>query len=320
MDPSTIKPPDLRGRPRAKDSAALDHATGLVLRVCHLAGSASFVDDAREALVAEGVHVAVRTRNTAALFDWLVSILSYQGISDQVAFDYMERHGRATWQVIASDLRRAPSCPKLESYWQFHDCRYNKTRYTCAEPDHLPGCPLPNHWLRNGRLNQTAYALYLFIRDVAGGDLVGWIDRRLNTAAKHPGPDRLAPMRTAVLDPLKEVYGVSDKILMMALSVLFLGAPGRRRRWLDRRQHDRGRHPRAQFPAPDRDSAPVPSRPRLRRRLLPAGRLRRNHRDGRPQDRRQAVQPPVSEDLPAVRSVRDLAVLLPARSRHLQRQ
>ena len=231
MDPNTISHPDPGSRPRAKDSAALDHATGLILRVCHLAGSASFVDDAREALAAEGVHAAVRTRNAAAVFDWLVSILSYQGISDQVAFDYMERHGRATWQVIASDLRRQPGCPKLESYWHFHDCRYNKTRYTCAEPDHLPGCPLPNHWLRNGRLNQTAYALHLFIRDIAGGDLVGWIDRRLNTAAKHPGPDRLARMRTALLDPLKEVHGVSDKILMMTLSVLFLGAPSRRRRW-----------------------------------------------------------------------------------------
>jgi hypothetical protein len=184
-------------------------------------------------LAAEGVHAAVRTRNTAALFDWLVSILSYQGISDQVAFDYMERHGRATWQVIASDLRRQPSCPKLKSYWQFHDCQYNKSRYACAEPDHLAGCPLPNHWLRNGRLNQTAYALHLFIRDVAGGDLIGWIDRRLQAAARQPGLDRLARMRTAVLDPLKEVYGVSDKILIMALSVLFLGAPGRRRRWLE---------------------------------------------------------------------------------------
>ena len=64
---------------------------------------------------------------------------------------------------------------------------------------------------------------------MAGGDLVGWIDRRLNTAAKHPGPDRLARMRTALLDPLKEVHGVSDKVLMMALSYLFLG--GHRRRW-----------------------------------------------------------------------------------------
>jgi hypothetical protein len=54
MDPGNINPPDLRRRPRAKNRAALDHATGLILRVCQVAGSASFVDDAREALAAEG--------------------------------------------------------------------------------------------------------------------------------------------------------------------------------------------------------------------------------------------------------------------------
>jgi hypothetical protein len=34
------------------------------------------------------------------------------------------------------------------------------------------------HRLRNGHRNQIAYSLYLFIRDVADGDLVGWIDDR----------------------------------------------------------------------------------------------------------------------------------------------
>ena len=175
------------------------------------------------------VASAIRDRNTSVLFDWLVAALSYQGISDQVAADYMDRHGLATWRAIERDLGRAPSCPKLRSYWRFFDCQYNKSRYTCAEPDHLPGCPLPNHWLRNGRLNQTAYSLHLFIRDIADGDLVGWIDRRLNAAAIQPGPDRLARMRAALIEPLKEVYGVSDKVLMMALSQLFLGARDRRR-------------------------------------------------------------------------------------------
>jgi hypothetical protein len=233
MDPSDISLPEPAGRPQAEDRSPLDHATRLILQVCQLAGSASFVDDARESLAAEGVPAAVRTGNTAVLFDWLVSILSYQGIADQIAFDYMERHGRAAWQVIESDLRRRPSCPKLRSYWHFHGCQYNKTRYTCAEPDHLAKCPLPNQWLRNGRLNQTAYALHLFIRDIAGGDLVGWIDRRLSAAAKQPGPDRPARLRMALLDPLKEIHGVSDKVLMLALSNLFVGAPGRRRRWLE---------------------------------------------------------------------------------------
>ena len=40
-------------------------------------------------------------------------------------------------------------------------------------------------------------------------------------------------MRTAVLAPLKEVYGVSDKVLMVALSNLFLGAPLRRHAWAE---------------------------------------------------------------------------------------
>jgi hypothetical protein len=228
--PTTIGLPGSHGRLQAKDHAALDHATRLILRVCRLAGPTAILDDARQS--AE-VASAIRNRNTAVLFDWLVAALSYQGISDQVASDYMERYGLATWRQIESDLRRWPTCPKLRSYWHFHGCRYNKSRYTCAEPEHLANCPLPNHWLRNGRLNQTAYSLHLFIRDVAGGDLVGWIDRRLNTAAKFSGPNRLAGMRTALLDPLKEIYGVSDKVLTMALAQLFLGARGNRRRWLE---------------------------------------------------------------------------------------
>jgi hypothetical protein len=228
MDPSDINLPHPRGRPRAKRSSPLDHATRLILRVCRLVGPTAILNDARQS---DEVASAIHDRNTAVLFDWLVAALSYQGISDQVAADYMDRHGLATWQAIERDLRRRPSCPKLRSYWHFHDCRYNKSRYTCAEPDHLPGCPLPNYWLRNGRLNQTAYSLHLFIRDIAGGDLVGWIDRRLNTAARQPGPDRLARMRAALVEPLKEVHGVSDKVLMMALSQLFLSAPRHRRRW-----------------------------------------------------------------------------------------
>jgi hypothetical protein len=232
MHPSNIKLPRPRGRPQAKIRGPLDHATRLIRQVCRLVGPTAILDDTGES---DEVGSAIRDRNTAVLLDWLVAALSYQGISDQVVSDYMDRHGLATWDMIEADLRRRPSCPKLRSYWHFHGCQYNKSRYTCAEPDHLPGCPLPNHWLRNGRLNQTAYSLHLFIRDVAGGDFVGWIDRRLKAAARQPGPNRLARMRAALVEPLKEVYGVSDKVLMMALSQLFLGAPRRQSRAQSRR-------------------------------------------------------------------------------------
>ena len=70
-------------------------------------------------------------------------------------------------------MAEQPSCPKLNCYWQFNDCGYRKLAWTCNEPNHLPACPLPLYPLRNGRLNQTAYSLFLFIRDLAGGDLAG---------------------------------------------------------------------------------------------------------------------------------------------------
>jgi hypothetical protein len=93
--PTGIKPASRRHMPKG-DRSAVDHATRLILAVCQLAGSTTIIDNARASLESEGVASAIRDRNTAVLFDWLVSVLSYQGISDQVAFEYMERHGRAT--------------------------------------------------------------------------------------------------------------------------------------------------------------------------------------------------------------------------------
>ena len=207
-----------------------------------------------------------------------MAALSYQGISDQVASDYMERHGRAQWADIDAKVAASPTCPKLHSYWHFHGCRYDKISRTCAEPDHIGDCPLPSHDLRNGRLNQTAYSLFLFIRDVADGDLVGWIDRQFQGADDPASPNRLARLREAVIGPLREVYGVSDKVLTMTLSCILLAAPrGRRDLGRGRGQHDRRRHPGAQLPAPDRHPGPVRRRTCLRRSVLPARRLRRYH-------------------------------------------
>ncbi len=212
-------------------TAALDHAIRIIYRVCCLAGCASLIDTIRADLDADGVRAAMRKRDTAAVFDWLISALSYQGISDQIAYDYMQQHGYVTWADITQKLAGDASCPKLKSYWHFHGCQYNKLRRTCAEPDHISRCPLPTRDLRNGRLNQTAYSLYLFIRDIANGDLVGWIDQQLQAANGPAGPDRLPRMRHAVIAPLREIYGVSDKVLTMALSSLLLGAPKTLRLW-----------------------------------------------------------------------------------------
>ena len=138
---------------------------------------------------------------------------------------------RATWADIDAKVAASPTCPKLQSYWHFHGCRYDKISRTCSEPDHIDGCPLPTHQLRNGRLNQMAYSLFLFIRDIADGDLVGWIDRQFQDADDPANPNRLARLREALVGPLREVYGVSDKVLTMTLSCILLAAPKRLRRW-----------------------------------------------------------------------------------------
>ena len=151
------------------------------------------IDDIRADLRADKVRAAIRHRDTAAVFDWLMAALSYQGIADQVAYEYMERHGRAAWRDIDQKLGQGVSCPKLKSYWHFHGCRYEKASGTCAVPEHIGGCPLPSHDLRNGHLNQAAYSLFLFIRDLADGDLIGWID-----ASWRPPTVRLA--RTGCLE------------------------------------------------------------------------------------------------------------------------
>jgi hypothetical protein len=46
-------------------------------------------------------------------------------------------------------------------------------------------------------------------------------------------PDRLAALREAVIGPLRNVYGVADKVLAMALSSLLLGAGKQRPLWVE---------------------------------------------------------------------------------------
>src|SRR3984893_1817911 len=80
---------------RELPAAAIEHAVRLIHAVCGLAGSATWIDDIRADLRADKVQAAIRHHDTAVVFDWLMAALSYQGIADAVAYDYMERHGRA---------------------------------------------------------------------------------------------------------------------------------------------------------------------------------------------------------------------------------
>src|SRR4051812_43704495 len=94
-----------QNHPKIRDrTAAIDHAVRVIYRVCCLAGSAGLIDNIRADLDAEGVRTAMRKRYTAAVFDWLIAALSYQGISNQIADDYMEQHGYVSWKDIDQKL------------------------------------------------------------------------------------------------------------------------------------------------------------------------------------------------------------------------
>lgn len=205
-----------------------------ITRPALAAAPRDYLDNIRVNLEREGVGDAVARRDTAALFDHLVGVSQYQGISDFNAAAFTAKHGIVSWHDIDIALENDPTCPRLRNYWSFGGCGYRKTTRTCAEPRHIRRCQLPKHPTRKGALIIGAYALYLFVRDICGdGDLVAWIDQRL--AGADPGvnsPDRAVHMGAALLQPLTNIYGVGEKVWSLALADLLLGADPARERWV----------------------------------------------------------------------------------------
>lgn len=190
------------------------------------------MDDCRADAEQSGLVRAVRDNKPDALFDALLTSFSFQGISDSVASGYLQRNGTATWASIKRNLTSEPACHHLGAFNQVRGCRYDKGSFTCAEPELIEVCPLPGYRLRNGRLNQTTFSFYLFVRDVAGGDLITWIDNQLTQTPltyalsdqQPPGFERQVWLQDQLVMPLRAIFGVSDKILTMALSSLLIGA------------------------------------------------------------------------------------------------
>ena len=215
-----------------KDPTVWAHVVA-VIRPALLLASASFLDDIASRLREAGIQDAITRRDTAPVFDWLISLIALQGISDAVAFGYDAKHGGISYADIGAALARGPSCPRLPCYWAFADCGYRKSSGQCAEPGHRRHCPLPRHPLRKGGLNVAAYSLYLFIRDVCGGDVVRWIDGRL--AAADPGltgVGRAARMRSALISPLVNIAGTGPKLWSMMLAEFLLAGDPDRERWI----------------------------------------------------------------------------------------
>src|SRR5215210_6683821 len=64
----------------------------------------SYLDDIRANLAADSVPDAVAKRDTPWIFDWLIGVSQFQGISDTNAAAYTAKHGIVGWHDIRSAL------------------------------------------------------------------------------------------------------------------------------------------------------------------------------------------------------------------------
>jgi hypothetical protein len=214
----------------AINTAVTDEGWVHVLRVTRpalLLAPTSFLDDTKENLRRDGVIDAVAGHDDPVIFDWAQRLLAMQGVSDRAAHGYAQQHGYPTWAAIDTAMQASPACPKLASHWHLPGCGYEKASFSCAHPEHIDACTLPSLPLRKGVLNRAAFGLYLFMRDVAAGDFVGWVDGRLRSVQSvDAGGPQGADLRDALLDPLTSIPGTGRKLWSMALAdLLLVGRP-----------------------------------------------------------------------------------------------
>ena len=69
-----------------------------------------FIDDVVVRLPEHGVRTVVAAHDTAALFDWIVSLLSRQDISNHVAAMFAERNGSPTFADMITRMTEARAC------------------------------------------------------------------------------------------------------------------------------------------------------------------------------------------------------------------
>ena len=99
------------------ESAALHHATVLITGICRMVDCGHLLDEIEDDFHLRGLEAAIANHDTPALFDWLMEIFSFQGISDQVAAGYLRQNGSVRWSDIEAAFRSKPACPPLDSYW-----------------------------------------------------------------------------------------------------------------------------------------------------------------------------------------------------------
>ena len=107
------------------------YAVNMVETVTWLAGRPDYLDELREAVQSLKLFDGPARARSGRLFEWLAAAMSYQGISDSVARNYMADHGRPRW---ASDCSRRQDrlMPAAEKLLAFSRMRLSENPLTPA--------------------------------------------------------------------------------------------------------------------------------------------------------------------------------------------
>ncbi len=221
----------------------VEEARSVLLTLATLPGVGDQLGPLRQGMAKTGLAEALATADSNRVYDWLMNLLSLQGVSDAIALGYIATHGNADRATIRKHLAATRcACPKLAGFEAHLGCRYRKEAATCARPQHLRLCPVRKLPLRKGLLNVQAYSLHFFLHDVCDDDLAGFIDRQIvetkAEAGEHdqPGADRgsdrdtqtdaadwIDMARARLIAAFSRVEGVSSKLANMILADILLG-------------------------------------------------------------------------------------------------
>ncbi len=150
----------------------------------------------------------------------LYEIANYQGMSDRAASSWLVTNGNPDFLELADRLTRE-QCACAASAAGINNCGYLRSQNVCSHPALLSLCIVPTIPARKGQLARLAVALSYWAAALPDQCLVAWARSKLKRGDPRSGA-------AAMVEDLKSLPGVSDKVASMIASDIAIGLSARR--------------------------------------------------------------------------------------------
>ena len=205
-----------------------DHAYRLIYQACCLAGSTNLLEDLRDAET--GLPAIVSRRDTPALFDWWVSALSYRPYQMPWPMSTCAS-ASVTWRGLTRDLASSdqgvPSCKAIGITAAAGTTRAAAPVPSLTTSGAAPAPASPAQWAAQP---DRLFPVPVHTRHCRKRP--GRLVRQPTCRCGHrTGGRQAARNAQALIGPLRNVFGVSDKVLTMTLSAILISAPNTWPHW-----------------------------------------------------------------------------------------